>query len=420
MIMMIKNLLIIPFISFSIGITKAQVTNVLFIGNSYTYVNDLPTMIRSIAISFGDILTKDQSTAGGSSLNSHTTNTTTLSKMALGTWNYVVIQAQSQEPSFPPSQVASQTYPYAKILVDSIRSANPCSEPVFFMTWGRKNGDASNCASYPPICTYTGMQQRLRESYMEMADSNKATVAPVGVAWKTVRDSFPLIELYQPDESHPSIYGSYLAACVFYATLYKKSPIGTSYIPSGINATDALNLQTIASHTVLDSLTQWRVDANKPFAGFNYSGGGTINFTNTSVNGVTYFWDFGDGNSSTNENPNNTYINNGIYPVQLIVYTHDSCYADTLTQNITITTASIDNINNRHNVIIYPNPTSNFMEVKSEIEYNSIIISDITGKIIKTLDQHPTKIDVSDLRKGVYLIQLIGDKEILTRKFIKN
>ena len=48
--------------------SQAQVKNILFIGNSYTYVNDLPSMIQNIALSYGDTLIKDQSTAGGSSL----------------------------------------------------------------------------------------------------------------------------------------------------------------------------------------------------------------------------------------------------------------------------------------------------------------------------------------------------------------
>ena len=81
-------------------------------------------------------------------------------------WDFVVIQAQSQEPSFPPSQVATQTYPYAQILVDSIAANDSCTEPVFFMT--RKNGDANNASFYPILGTYLGMQWRLRQSYLEM------------------------------------------------------------------------------------------------------------------------------------------------------------------------------------------------------------------------------------------------------------
>ena len=67
------------------------------------------------------------------------------------------------KPFFPPSQVASQVYPYAESLCEYIREANPCTDPVFFMTWGRENGDSQNCAAYPPICTYEGMQDRLTE-----------------------------------------------------------------------------------------------------------------------------------------------------------------------------------------------------------------------------------------------------------------
>ena len=79
----------------------------------------------------------------------------------------MVLQAQSQEPSFSPGQVTNDTYPYAEILVDSIEQIFSCTEPLFFMTWGRKYGDQQNCQFYPPICTYAGMQQRLRESYVK-------------------------------------------------------------------------------------------------------------------------------------------------------------------------------------------------------------------------------------------------------------
>lgn len=415
-----KKLVSILCIAFSIGIAKAQVTKVLFLGNSYTGVNNLPSLVQNVALSFGDTLFIDSNTPGGATFNAHSTNSTTLSKIAQGTWDYVTLQAQSQEPSFSPAQVAAQTYPYAATLVNAIRSANSCTEPVFFMTWGRKNGDASNCVAYPPICTYAGMQQRLRESYLEMANDNQTTVSPVGVAWKNVRDSFPLIELYSPDESHPSIYGSYLAACVFYATFYQKSPIGSTYIPSGINASEALNLQTIASNTVLDSLTLWRVNANKPIANFNYSGGGTINFTNTSTNGAFYFWDFGDGNTSSLENPSNTYTSSNTYPVQLIIFSNDSCFSDTIIQNINVTTVGINRLNTTNETNIYPNPASAQLTVLSQFNIQKISIIDITGKTMKSIIPATNIINVADLPNGIYFIKIIGKEKTITKKFIKN
>ena len=398
---------------------KSQVKNVLFIGNSYTYVNDLPGMIKGISLSFGDTMISSQSTSGGSSLNVHTTHPTTLSLLGQGGWDNVIIQAQSQEPSFSPGQVASQTYPYAKILVDSARAQSICVEPVFYMTWGRKNGDASNCGVNPPVCTYAGMQQRLKESYLEMADSNKAAAAPVGMAWNNARNNFPLIELYALDGSHPSLHGSYLTACVFYATLYQKTPIGSTYIPSGINAIDALNLQTVASYTVLDSLPLWRINANMPIANFNYYGGSTISFVNTSTNGVTYYWDFGDGNTSTQEHPNNTYLNNNTYTVKLITFSADSCFSDTITQNITVNNVGVKDFKDDHTFIVYPNPGNDFIQLKTELNYNNIVITDITGKIVKQIASSD-KIDISELTNGVYFIQVYNNPSILkTIKFIK-
>ena len=197
--------LLIAALTFCMCNSFAQTKNVLFLGNSYTGVNNLPLLTYNLALSLGDTINYDSNIPGGYTYEGHSTNTTSLSKVAQGDWDFVILQEQSQKPSFPPSQVATEVYPYAQILVDSVKSANACAEPLFYMTWGRKNGDASNCGFYPPLCTYDGMQARLRESYMEMSINNDCSVSPVGAAWKYVRDNYQTIELYSADESHPSI-----------------------------------------------------------------------------------------------------------------------------------------------------------------------------------------------------------------------
>jgi hypothetical protein len=402
---------------------QAQVKKVLFLGNSYTSVNSLPTLVKDIALSFGDTMLTDQNTPGGHQLVQHVVNTTTLSKISSQNWDNVVIQEQSQKPSFSPGQVATDVYPYAEILCDSIRSNYSCSEPIFYMTWGRKNADAGPCANgLTTSCTYEGMQQRLRESYMEMSLDNNATTSPVGVAWKNVRDSFPTIELYTGDESHPSIYGSYLAACVFYATLYQKSPIGSTYIPSSISASDALNIQTTASYTVLDSMPLWRINANKPIADFNYTvntSNGNVAFTNSSTNDLTYEWTFGDGNTSILESPNHTYSGgNNTYNVEFIVYSIDSCFSDTLTQIINISATGIKGFNNQNSLLLYPNPAKDFIVIETDLNYHSISIIDLTGKTVQLFNSL-SKIDITSLSKGIYFIKLIGEEKTIVRKFIK-
>jgi PKD repeat protein len=61
---------------------------------------------------------------------------------------------------------------------------------------------------------------------------------------------------------------------------------------------------------------------------FEIDDDGTVHFTNASVGGVAYHWDFGDGSTSDNENPDHTYAQDGAYQVTLIAY--DDCSRDTV------------------------------------------------------------------------------------------
>ncbi len=310
-----------------------QSYDVLFIGNSYTYSNNLPQQVAGLASSFGDTINYDSSTPGGATFNAHSSNATTLAKISQQEWDYVVLQAQSQEPSFSPAQVANDVYPYAQILVDSIAQNSLCTEPLFFMTWGRKYGDQQNCMFYPPICTYEGMQNRLRESYLEMATTNNASVSPVGISWKNSIALDSMINLYSGDNSHPSIYGSYLAACTFYSSIFKKSCVGSAFWPVGVDSTTAVFLQTVASNTVLDTLSTWNIFN----ADFSYViMGDSVVLTNSSSNYESLMWDFGDGNQSTSTNPTHSYSASGSYTLTLTAYNNDSCFTDTLSASIQI------------------------------------------------------------------------------------
>ena len=318
---------------FAPTILLAQSLDVLFIGNSYTYANNMPQMVSEIALSFGDTLNFESSTSGGATFNTHSTNINTLNKISQKPWDYVILQAQSQEPSFSPNQVANDVFPYAQIIIDSIKSNSICTEPIFFMTWGRKYGDQQNCQFYPPICTYLGMQQRLRQSYLDMTFTHNATCSPVGICWKESIAQDSTLNLFSTDNSHPSVYGSYLAACTFYSTIFNKTSLGSDYIPNGIDTSTAILLQTIASNIVLDSLGIWNIfntDFNSTIIG------DSVIFDNNSSNYENVSWNFGDGYSSTIGSPNHTYSNPGNYDVTLVVTTNNGCLSDTLTTTLTI------------------------------------------------------------------------------------
>ncbi len=408
----IKPFLILAFVVF-ISSSFAQTKNVLFLGNSYTGVNNLPLLTYNLALSLGDTINYDSNTPGGYTYEGHSTNATSLAKIAQGNWDFVVLQEQSQKPSFPPSQVATEVYPYAQVLVDSIKSANACTEPIFYMTWGRKNGDAGNCAAYPPLCTYDGMQGRLRESYIEMAVDNDCSVSPVGAAWKYVRDNYPTLELYSADESHPSINGSYLAACVHYASMFRESPVGASFI-SAVTAVDAAILQEAAELVVLDSLSTWRIGNNDVVASFTSNNvSGSIVFSENGTNGTTYSWDLDDGSTETAASFSHTYANDGTYSVELIAT--NGCDSDTITQEVIVNTTGINENQLNFEILQSQNKYSLLFKNTAERHFQ---LYDTKGSLIQEDRKTNSEIIITLPESGMYLLHIVeSDKSTVIKLF---
>jgi PKD repeat protein len=159
----------------------------------------------------------------------------------------------------------------------------------------------------------------------------------------------------------------------------------------------------------------------------------------SSGSNLTFFWEFGDGNTSTLAYPNYAYTTPGPFNLCLTVDDGNGCvstYCDTIGSNGVVFKLSnlsinvvappiltaIDNQENlKSEVNIYPNPASNTITItNSKIKLSQINIIDVTGKSIKTITKNKNAIDISDLSNGIYFIQIISDKEIITKKFIKN
>lgn len=232
--------------------------NVLYIGNSYTYVNDLPKMVSDIAASSGEHITYNSNTPGGCTFSQHCSNQS-MTLIQAGGWDIVVLQEQSQLPSFPLWQVEQLCFPYAQQLVDSIYAHNPGAEPMFYMTWGRKNGDtdSANVAEFPVLGTYEGMDSMLCERYTYMAETNHASLCPVGRVWRHLRTNNPEIELYANDGSHPSVAGTYAAACAFYVMFFHRNPDDITF-NSTLDGNTAMTIREAAKIVVFDSLERWR------------------------------------------------------------------------------------------------------------------------------------------------------------------
>jgi PKD repeat protein len=309
-------ILLLSFFSISGYELKAQLSyKVLFLGNSYTGVNNLPQIVQDVALSAGDTLVFDSYTPGGYQLIDHAADVNSQNKIMTGGWDYVVIQGQSQEPITQ----SNAFYSGGSALYNLMKQYNPCAVTMPYMTWGRKNGDASNCVTFPVMCTYQGMDTTLRKRYLNLTANLNGEVSPVSVVWNYIRQNYPNIELYQTDESHPSPAGSYAAACCFYATIFKKDPTLITF-NFGLSATDASNIKDAVKTQVFDILPSWDFK-QLPQSNFNYQTGSGINEVlflpiNQGIQ-QTYFWNFGDGDTSTAAVSTHSYLTNGTYTVSL-------------------------------------------------------------------------------------------------------
>ena len=249
-----KFLLFFLFLALFLFEISAQTSKVLFIGNSYTYVNNLPDLVSQMYSASGYSFDYTMSAPGGCTFQQHCS--VSLPYIQQGDWDYVVLQEQSQLLSFPESQFMQESYPYAQELCTLVRQYSPDAKIVFYMTWGRKNGDPQNGQYYPPLNTYEGMDSLLRARYMMMATDNHTCVSPVGAVWHYIRDNYPDIELYQSDGSHPSYFGSYVTACSFFTTFTGQNPMNITWNGS-LDETAASIAKNAAKRVVFDSLSKW-------------------------------------------------------------------------------------------------------------------------------------------------------------------
>lgn len=410
------------FLIFILSSSGQTIKKVLFIGNSYTSVNNLPSIISNLAVSTGDVLIYDSNTPGGARFMNHASNATTLNKINSNTWDYVVLQAQSQETSFSEFQMATEVYPFAISLSNAIRANNECSQPLFYMTWGKENGDASNCNFIPWVCTYTGMDDVIRATYISMSTENQAELSPVGAVWRYIRTNHPTIGLYSSDSSHPSLEGSYAAGCAFYTMIYKKDPTLIAW-NSTLSASVANTIKMAAKTIVFDELTSWDFTVNTAVADFSeIILAGNVSFTNMSPAFDSLLWDFGDGNQSTEQNPTHIYIASGEYTVSL---TTTKCgKSKTETKTIQIDT-NLDNtpFESDKRISVYPNPSLNYFNISMGKKHNKInvLIFNVLGVLIDKKEFQNLSfltIDVSTVARGTYFLKIIADEDFYTSKIV--
>jgi hypothetical protein len=205
--------------------TAPRPLRVLFIGNSYTYNNNLPAQLRALAHSATPAVPLETRTVArpGVRLQQHWERGEALAALRQGPWDYVVLQEQSTlgllliEGRHEVNDPDRAFHPYARRFAEEARKVG--AQPLFLLTWARRDTPES--------------QARLTQAYMSVAREIGASIIPAGLAWARVRQEHPDIPLYHQDGSHPSPAGSYLTACALYATLTGRSPVGLASVLTG-------------------------------------------------------------------------------------------------------------------------------------------------------------------------------------------
>lgn len=180
---------------------------ILWIGNSYTYVNDLPRTLTMLALAAGEnrVPAITAVLKGGQFLRGHAARPDLPALIAQG-WDYVVLQDQSLAPIQQPDTVLT----YGTRLGTLATQAG--AKVLLYVTWPRRDTPTTADA--------------IAATYTKLATAIGATVVPVGPAWMAMREEAPTAELYIDDGSHPSPIGTYLAASTFYRVLYGKPATG--------------------------------------------------------------------------------------------------------------------------------------------------------------------------------------------------
>jgi hypothetical protein len=209
--------------------------SVLFLGNSYTAVNDLPKVFTKLAGSDGIAVSTTARAPGGATLADHVAAGDAAFDDA--TFNVVVLQEQSQIPA-SHALAESQMFPAATALAAHARRIG--AEPLLLETWAHRDG-------WPEagITTYAEMQQAITANYTKIARSLRVAAAPVGESWARELSEPTHPRLWQDDGSHPTISGTYLGACVLFASIFHRSPEGLPY-HDGVSPRVAAQLQAVA------------------------------------------------------------------------------------------------------------------------------------------------------------------------------
>lgn len=204
--------------------TTSKTVRALFIGNSFTARNDVPGLIARLAAARNCTFEHTLVSAGGASLRRHWNKGDAQRILTSSPFDFVVLQEQSTLPV----KNAGRMHESVRLFDTVVRAAG--ARTLLYMTWARKHEPQN--------------QQVIADAYTSIGAEIGAAVAPAGLAWERFMAANASPALHDKDMSHPTLAGSFLAACVLFRTLFDASPVPIDV--GGLDATDVANLQQAA------------------------------------------------------------------------------------------------------------------------------------------------------------------------------
>ena len=223
---------------------------VLFVGNSHTYVNDIPGLVSEMSRLGGTTeVLADSVTEGGKSLEYHWETGRAAEAIRDNWFDFVVLQDQSTMPCTNGFSFVEHNETFSELIKDSR------SIPLLYMLFEREK----DCPDgYCPQDTITNATKEVLKRIQ--GGDGAGEISPVGEAWRVARRTRPSLALHQPDGNHSNDAGSYLTACVFYSVIHRSSPhglppsISTPIASISVPEYDAKFLQQVA----WDTSEKWR------------------------------------------------------------------------------------------------------------------------------------------------------------------
>ncbi|WP_261511057.1 PKD domain-containing protein [Chryseobacterium paludis] len=394
----IHNIFIILLLNISTSLFS-QTDNVLFIGNSITYFNDMPELFKSISISKGKNVGVTSHTVGGAGFLNHVNDAALFQKIRSKNYKYVVMQPGTGE-SAGVSNPVILTAERGRIIRDSIKKYSPCSKIFLYeIPYG--------VPAQNDYATYFAYQKIIKDSITKMSNLMQVEMIPAGEAARahyTATQDLALHGSY--NDIHPGLQGSYLVASTIYATIFQTSVFPSTFY-GGLAQDKAEYYQQIAGNTFLNNPAQWNTNIFHLNANFLVTGSGqNIDLQNQSTNYSSVNWNFGDGTVSTATNPTHHYSYPGIYTITLTV--NKNLCSETISKQVDTNLLSVTE-NKTSKFELYPNPVENTAFIKTTKPIKEITVYSMDGRKIRTfpdLNIMNGKIDFSILTKGVYILSI--------------